>query len=342
MPTAEDLDDPMGYAERRADADAGSPPTWTPRSRRCWTSGRTSAGPPAGPPARATRLTCRRRAGGAAPPVPAPIARQDALRAGYLAHLAAHPDGIWRDGPPAHLTASCFVLDQRAERVLLTLHRKGGLLGAARRPPRARRHARWPRGACARAREESGLPGCGCCRPGTPPRSDLHRHALSGAFGRCREHLDVAFAALADGGSRPEASTESLDVAWWPVTALPEGVVPDLPAAGRRGGGRARRDLVRPALRSDGRSAPGRAAPLVHAVVRLVLLLVPRVVEQTDTGVQARGRRHALEVAASALGARVGLSRPRTPGRAGARAGARARAAARSRVPTTACRGPVS
>ena len=55
-----------------------------------------------------------------------PDAGQQRLRADYLAHLARHPDGIWRGGPPAHLTASCFVIDPSAGQVLLTLHRKGG------------------------------------------------------------------------------------------------------------------------------------------------------------------------------------------------------------------------
>ena len=51
---------------------------------------------------------------------------QDTLRRTYLDHLAAHPDANSRDGPPAHLTASCLVLDERAAWTLLTLHRKGG------------------------------------------------------------------------------------------------------------------------------------------------------------------------------------------------------------------------
>ena len=55
-----------------------------------------------------------------------PAAEQQQLRADYLEHLAQHPDGIWRSGPPVHLTASCFVLDPDASKVLLTLHRKGG------------------------------------------------------------------------------------------------------------------------------------------------------------------------------------------------------------------------
>ena len=52
-----------------------------------------------------------------------PDAAQDRLRHGYLAHLAASPDGLAKAGPPAHVTASCIVLDPGGERVLLTLHR---------------------------------------------------------------------------------------------------------------------------------------------------------------------------------------------------------------------------
>lgn len=154
----------------------------------------------------------------------APSAEQDRLRHEYLEHLARHPDGVWRDGPPAHLTASCFVLDPLGESVLLTLHRKGGF---------------WVQfgGHCERgdvdlaaagereAREESGVAEIELL----PVPVDLHRHSLATTFGRCREHLDVAFAATAPAGAAPAASDESVDVAWWPVDALPADVVPDLP-----------------------------------------------------------------------------------------------------------------
>jgi ADP-ribose pyrophosphatase YjhB (NUDIX family) len=159
----------------------------------------------------------------------APDPRQDALRTAYVAHLEADEAGIWKDGGPAHLTASAMVLDADGGRVLLTLHRKGGFwvqLGGHLEP----RDRTLADAALREGREESCLPGLWLLPSRHPAPVDLHRHALSGAFGRCREHLDVAFAALADGGSRPEASTESLGVAWWPVTALPDGVVPDLPA----------------------------------------------------------------------------------------------------------------
>ena len=141
----------------------------------------------------------------------------------YLRHLAQHPDGIWRAGPPAHLTASCFVLDPSGSKVLLTLHRKGGfwvqlgghleaddrtLAGAARRE----------------ASEESGLADLTL----RPEPVGLHRHTLSAAFGRCREHLDVAYVATAPSDLPPVVSDESVDVAWWPVDQLPPTAVPDL------------------------------------------------------------------------------------------------------------------
>ena len=50
---------------------------------------------------------------------------QAALRDGYLAHLRNHPAGLWRAGPPAHLTASCFVLDPLAEQVLMATYEPG-------------------------------------------------------------------------------------------------------------------------------------------------------------------------------------------------------------------------
>lgn len=157
-------------------------------------------------------------------------AGQQRLRADYLAHLAEHPDGVWRDGPPAHLSASCFVLDRAASQVLLTLHRKGGFwvqFGGHLEPADTSLA-----GAAAReAREESGLGDLVLLPRSRPAPVGLHRHVLSAAFGRCREHLDVAYVAIAPPGAVPAVSDESEDVAWWPVDALPATAVPDL--AGR-------------------------------------------------------------------------------------------------------------
>ncbi len=54
----------------------------------------------------------------------APDADQGRLRLDYLDHLATRPDGVAKAGPPAHLTASCVVLDPTGGQVLLTLHRR--------------------------------------------------------------------------------------------------------------------------------------------------------------------------------------------------------------------------
>ena len=157
-------------------------------------------------------------------------AEQQQLRADYLAHLARYPDGIWRDGPPAHLTASCVVLAPDASQVLLTLHRKGGFwvqFGGHLEPG----DTTLAGAALREATEESGLADLVLLPRPQPAPVGLHRHALSAAFGRCREHLDVTYVAIAPAQAVPAVSDESEDVAWWPVDALPATAVPDL--AGR-------------------------------------------------------------------------------------------------------------
>ena len=153
----------------------------------------------------------------------APDAGQARRRDTYLAHLAEHPDGVAKAGPPAHLTASCVVLDTSGTEVLLTLHRRanqwfqfGGHLEAGDTSlwAAARREAR----------EESGLDDL---EP-LPRPVQLDRHVLVGDFGTCREHLDVRYAAVAPPGAQPAVSTESHDVRWWPVDALPEGTREEL------------------------------------------------------------------------------------------------------------------
>ena len=117
------------------------------------------------------------------------------------------PPGRRREGrAPAHLTASCLVLDGAGERVLLTLHRR------ARKWFQFGGHLRsgGPLAACGGAREapeESGIDGLESLR--VPVQLD--RHLLLGDFGRCREHLDVRYAAIAppapSRGSAPSRST---------------------------------------------------------------------------------------------------------------------------------------
>lgn len=148
----------------------------------------------------------------------APTPTQEALRERYVAHLAAHPDGLTRDCRPDHLTASTVVLDPDGTRVLLTLHAKakqwfqfGGhcepedelLAGAALRE----------------ATEESGLTGLRL----DPVPVQLSEHAVPfcGPTGDVR-HLDVRFVAVAPADAAYAVSDESLDVRWWPTDDLPD------------------------------------------------------------------------------------------------------------------------
>ncbi|MGL5816368.1 MAG: NUDIX hydrolase [Phycicoccus sp.] len=153
----------------------------------------------------------------------APDAEQAALRRAYLAHLAAHRGGIAKAGPPEHLTASCLVVDDRGEHVLLTHHRRAGQwfqFGGHLEPGDASLHAAARR----EAREESGVHDL---EP-LPDPVHLDRHLLIGDFARCREHLDVRYAAVAPAGARPSVGAESHDVRWWPADALPEGTRTEL------------------------------------------------------------------------------------------------------------------
>ena len=148
----------------------------------------------------------------------APDAQQERLRVELLGHCLAHPDALWKQGPPAHLTASALVLNPSLDKVLLTLHAKAGLwlqfgghfepddesvLGAATRE----------------AREESGIPELEL----HPDVVHLDRHELLAAgFGRCSEHLDLRYVGVAHDEDAYAVSEESLDVAWWPVDGLPD------------------------------------------------------------------------------------------------------------------------
>jgi len=157
---------------------------------------------------------------------------QRRLQEEYLAHLTAHPNAMDKSGPPAHLTASCVVLDETGEEVLLTLHRK------ARRWFQFGGHYEVSdldvHGAAMReAREESGIP---TVTP-IPGITQLDRHELFGDFQRCQVHLDIRFVAQVPRMVEPVVSGESLDVRWWPVASLPDGPDSEISAlvsAGRR------------------------------------------------------------------------------------------------------------
>lgn len=142
---------------------------------------------------------------------------QEQLRRQYLAHLGAHPDAMWKRGPSAHLTASCLVLDPTGSQALLTLHKRAGVwfqFGGHFEHCDVDGHAAAQR----EAREESGI----ATLVAHPKLIQLDRHRLVGSFGRCTEHLDLRFVAVADEEATHVVSAESLDVRWWPTDALPE------------------------------------------------------------------------------------------------------------------------
>ncbi len=148
----------------------------------------------------------------------APSPGQVVLRDRFVAHLRARPDGMTRESFPDHVTAGTLVLSADLDHVLLNLHRKarrwfafGGhcepadesLLAAATRE----------------AAEESGIAGLEV--DPVPVHLDEHTVGFCDPRGPVA-HLDVRFTARAGADAVPAVSAESLDVRWWPVTALPD------------------------------------------------------------------------------------------------------------------------
>jgi 8-oxo-dGTP pyrophosphatase MutT (NUDIX family) len=139
---------------------------------------------------------------------------QDTVRREFLAHLATHDDGMWRECVPGHLTASAAVLDATGERVLLTLHPKAKMwlqLGGHCEPG----DATLAGAALREAGEESGIEGLRLL-PG-PVRVDRHRVWCHGGS----YHLDVQYTAVAPPGAREKISEESDDLRWFPLNAIP-------------------------------------------------------------------------------------------------------------------------
>jgi 8-oxo-dGTP pyrophosphatase MutT (NUDIX family) len=189
----------------------------------------------------------------------APDDQQRLLRSAYVEHLRTHDDGMLRSCVPAHLTASAMVLDHTGERVLLTLHRKGGFwgqLGGHCEPQDDTLAA----AAMREATEESGIGGL---RLVDDAPVDLDRHALSTAFGTCGEHLDVRYAVVAPPGAEPVVSDESDELAWFSIGKLLAGDLPgtaveDLARLVRR----ARAALGQSSAQSSGQSSE-RLSPAV-------------------------------------------------------------------------------
>lgn len=160
---------------------------------------------------------------------------QDSLRHTVLAFLAAAPGGCLRACEAGHITASTIVINAARTHVLLTLHPRVGkwiqLGGHCEESDTAVQNA-----ATREAREESGIDDLDI----EPGLVQVHTHPITCSLGVPTRHLDLRFVAFASdrpGGSLPDTvrSEESVDLAWWPIDALPENTdrpaVPDLIAA---------------------------------------------------------------------------------------------------------------
>ncbi|MGD9960506.1 NUDIX hydrolase [Nocardioides sp.] len=140
---------------------------------------------------------------------------QAALQERFVSHLRHRADGLERACFPEHITASTLVLSEDGSHALLTLHAKarqwfqfGGHVEAG--------DASLASAAAREAHEESGLD---LTLLPTPVQLSAHEVRFCHPDGPV-DHLDVRFVAFAPFAA-PQVSSESLDVRWFPVVALP-------------------------------------------------------------------------------------------------------------------------
>jgi 8-oxo-dGTP pyrophosphatase MutT (NUDIX family) len=149
----------------------------------------------------------------------APDDAQDAVRHAVLAFVLARPDACARACVPGHITASAALLDHTGSQVLLTLHPRLGRwvqLGGHCEPEDVDIRA----AALREAAEESGV------ADGLrldPELAAVHVHPVTCSLGVPTRHLDLQFIAHAAADATIALSDESVDLRWWPVTALPPG-----------------------------------------------------------------------------------------------------------------------
>ena len=146
----------------------------------------------------------------------APSLGQSALREAFLGFLAARPDATKRSCLPGHITASAVVLSADRTQTLLTLHprvKRWVQLGGHCE----KKDATISAAALREATEESGIEGLVI----DPDPIHLDVHPVTCSLGAPTRHFDVLFRVLAPQGAVPAISSESDDLRFWPVDALP-------------------------------------------------------------------------------------------------------------------------
>jgi 8-oxo-dGTP pyrophosphatase MutT (NUDIX family) len=132
------------------------------------------------------------------------------------------PALLTRHAAPSHVTASGVVLSADASATCLVLHGRMGLWvqpGGHLEPG----DLTMAGAAVREVLEETGLTGTA-----GPDPVALSRHRAPCRPDAVDWHLDVQYLVLVDEQSGPTVSPESLDVAWWPVHALPADRAPGL------------------------------------------------------------------------------------------------------------------
>ncbi|MFI5777787.1 NUDIX hydrolase [Nocardia sp. NPDC051570] len=142
---------------------------------------------------------------------------EQSLREAMLAFLGSSPRGCLRQHAPGHITASALVFSHDERELLLTLHPRVGLWiqvgGHCEESDETVVAA-----ALREATEESGIAGLEI----EPQLYGAHAHPITCSLGVPTRHLDLLFRVRAPKGAVPVRSSESTDLRWWPVDALPD------------------------------------------------------------------------------------------------------------------------
>jgi 8-oxo-dGTP pyrophosphatase MutT (NUDIX family) len=155
----------------------------------------------------------------------APDCSQEALRRKFLNYLAANQDALSCESSPAHLTASCLIVDPFVSAVLLVFHKKstkwlqpGGHCNS--------NDASLAAAALREVREETGM--TAELIKEEPIDLDCHVAPCKPTGGV--SHYDVRFLAKAPAGRLHAEPREVVAVRWFPLTQLP----PSLDSGTRR------------------------------------------------------------------------------------------------------------